>query len=64
MAVYIDDMNAKYGRMTMCHMIADTDEELRKMALRLFVQYTALRTLGAVEYQSILNAMGNQNGSA
>ena len=50
MAVYIDDMNAKYGRMTMCHMIADTDKELREMALRLFVQYTALRTSGAVEY--------------
>lgn len=32
MAVYIDDMNAKYGRMTMCHMIADSTEELLRMA--------------------------------
>lgn len=30
--VYIDDMNAPYGRMIMCHMIADTKEELLEMA--------------------------------
>ncbi|MGV3581878.1 MAG: DUF4031 domain-containing protein [Methylophilus sp.] len=32
MTVYVDDMQAKYGRMTMCHMLADNDDELRKMA--------------------------------
>jgi hypothetical protein len=32
MAVYVDDMKAKFGRMIMCHMIADTDEELHEMA--------------------------------
>lgn len=31
MAVYVDDMNAKHGRMTLCHMIADTHEELMQM---------------------------------
>lgn len=35
MAVYIDDYNATYGRMLMCHMIADTEEELDAMADKL-----------------------------
>lgn len=30
--VYIDDMNAPFRRMIMCHMIADTEEELHQMA--------------------------------
>lgn len=32
MAVYVDDMRAKYRRMVMCHMIADTVLELHFMA--------------------------------
>jgi hypothetical protein len=32
MAVYVDDMKAQFGRMKMCHMVADTSEELHKMA--------------------------------
>lgn len=38
MAVYVDDMKAKFRRMIMCHMIADTDEELREMAQKIGVQ--------------------------
>lgn len=32
MAVYVDDMRAQFGRMILCHMLADTEAELHKMA--------------------------------
>jgi hypothetical protein len=35
--VYVDDMEARYGRMKMCHMVGDTDEELHSMAKRIGV---------------------------
>ncbi len=37
MTVYVDDMCAPYGRMRMCHMIADTVDELHAMADRIGV---------------------------
>lgn len=44
MAVYVDDMQAPFGRMKMSHMVADTAEELFAMAdkigvARRWVQY-------------------------
>ncbi|HBP6526349.1 TPA: DUF4031 domain-containing protein [Pseudomonas aeruginosa] len=37
MAVYVDNMNAQYGRMKMCHLLADTEDELLAMVDRIGV---------------------------
>jgi len=36
--VYVDDMKAPYRGMLMCHMVADSDEELHAMAATIGVQ--------------------------
>lgn len=38
MPVYVDDMQAPFGSMIMCHMMADTTEELLEMVDKIGVQ--------------------------
>lgn len=46
MTVYVDNMRAGYGRMKMCHMIADDTAELLAMADRIGVQRKWLQKAG------------------
>jgi hypothetical protein len=46
MAVYVDDMRASFGNMTMCHMVADSRGELLAMADRIGVQRKWIQRAG------------------
>lgn len=49
MAVYVDDMKARFGRMVMCHMVADSTDELLTMADRIGVARRWLQDAGTPE---------------
>jgi hypothetical protein len=49
MAVYVDNMRARFGRMIMCHMLADTRAELDAMADRIGVSRRWIQKAGTVQ---------------
>jgi hypothetical protein len=44
--VYVDNMEAPFGRMIMCHMIADTQEELLEMVDKIGVNRKWIQEVG------------------
>lgn len=44
--VYVDDFNAKYRGMIMCHMLTDTTEELLAMATKIGVNHKWIQDAG------------------
>jgi len=47
--VYVDDMNAGFGRMKMCHLFADSTEELLSMADKIGVQRKWIQHAGTIK---------------
>lgn len=56
MSVYVDDMRAPFGNMVMCHMWADSDDELLAMADRIRVQRKWIQGHPVLSFGSHRNA--------
>jgi hypothetical protein len=67
MAVYVDDMKAPFGRMIMCHMIADTREELLDMVDKIGVNRKWIQDAGEYsehfDVSMIKRALAVKNGA-
>lgn len=46
--VFVDDAKHRYGRMTMCHMVADSHDELLEMATAIGVAHRWIQQAGTV----------------
>ena len=57
MSVYIDDFFAPYGRMLMCHMMADTREELDAMADKIGVKRKWIQLEGKFPHYDVSKGM-------
>lgn len=55
MPVYVDKARNKFRRMIMCHMLADTPEELHAMAKKLSLQTRWFQHAGTPHYDLALN---------
>jgi hypothetical protein len=50
MAVYVDNYKGRFGRMIMCHMMADTIDELHEFAARLGLKREWFQAKTAAHY--------------
>jgi predicted transglutaminase-like protease len=53
MAVYVDSMNAKFGRMIMCHMVSDSLEELHAMAEKIGMKREWFQDKGSMPHYDV-----------
>ena len=65
MSVYVDDARIAYGRMKMCHMVADTIEELHAIADAIGIKRTWFQPKSTPHYDICLSkrALAIQHGA-